>query len=243
MRARRTGGFTLLEVLVAIAILALIAVGAYRLLAGTVQTRDQGMSHEKSLQDLQKAEMLIQRDLLQIVQRSVRDEFGDDQPAFWISQENVMEFTRRGWRNPLQENRSDLVRLRYRVVSNQLIRERWNVLDRARDSLPEKIVLLDNVEDFRLQVFSQGSWGKNWPTLAQSQKNRKTVPLPEAVEIRFSHPDWGEIRRIIPLPENDDSNSNTNGGSSNSSADGSNSANGNNGSNSNANQTPADSSN
>jgi general secretion pathway protein J len=240
MRAETSRGFTLLEVLVAIAILALIAVGAYRLLSGTVQTRDQGMAHEKSLQDLQKAEMLIQRDLQQTTQRSIRDEYGDDQPAFALTQDNVMEFTRRGWRNPLQETRSELVRLRYSVRSNQLIRERWNVLDRARDSQPEKIVLLDDVSDFRLQVFANGSWGASWPGLAQSQKDKKTLPLPEAVEIRFTHPLWGEIRRIIPLPENDDSGKNGSGSSSSSAASGSaaggnTGSNDNNGSNSNAN--------
>ena len=30
-----------------------------------------------------------------------RDEFGDVQPAFYLPQPNVMEFTRRGWRNPV----------------------------------------------------------------------------------------------------------------------------------------------
>jgi general secretion pathway protein J len=241
MRADTSRGFTLLEVLVAIAILALIAVGAYRLLSGTVQTRDQGMAHEKSLQDLQKAEMLIQRDLQQTTQRSIRDEYGDDQPAFALSQDNVMEFTRRGWRNPLQESRSDLVRVRYSVRSNQLIRERWSVLDRARDSLPEKIVLLDDVSDFRLQVFANGNWSASWPGLAQNQKDKKTLPLPDAVEIRFTHPVWGEIRRVIPLPENDDSSKNSSGSSSSSSAaSGSSSGNNtggsdNNGSNNNAN--------
>lgn len=196
-------GFTLLEVLVAIAILALIAVGSYQLLAGTVQTRDRGMAHEKGLQDLQKAEMILQRDLLQTVARPVRDEFGDVQPGFYLPQDNVMEFTRLGWRNPLQETRSDLVRLRYRVENGKLIRERWTVLDRARASVPEKIVLLDKIDDFHIQVFAGGNWGTSWPLLAQNQKDRKTIPLPEAVEIRFTREPWGEIRRVIPLPEND----------------------------------------
>lgn len=196
-------GFTLLEVLVAIAILALVAVGAYQLLAGTISTRDRGLSHEKALQDLQKAEMLIQRDLLQTVSRPVRDEFGDTQPGFYLPQENVLEFTRRGWRNPLQESRSDLLRVRYRLEGEQLIRERWTVLDRARMSQPEKIVLLDKVEKLQIQVFSAGNWGNAWPQLAQMQKDKKNIPLPDAVEIRFTLPPWGEIRRVIPLPEND----------------------------------------
>ncbi len=203
MPVDRARGFTLLEVLVAIAILALIAVGAYQLLAGTISTRDSGMAHEKALQDLQKAEMLMQRDFLQAAARSIRDEYGDVQPGFYIPQENVVEFTRRGLRNPLQETRSDLVRLRYRLEGGQLIRERWNLLDRARVSVPEKTVLLDKVEKFQVQVFSNGSWSSAWPLLSQMQADKKSLPLPDAVEIRFTLAPWGEIRRVIPLPEND----------------------------------------
>ncbi len=196
-------GFTLLELLVAVAILALVAVGSYRLLASTVVSRDQGLRHEKMLRDLHKAEMILQRDLLQVAARPIRDEFGDVQPGFYLPQENVMEFTRRGWRNPVQEARSDMVRIRYRVEGGQLLRERWKVLDRARVSTPDKIVLLDGVEDFHLQVFAGGRWETDWPLLAQTQKNKGQLPLPEAVEIRFTLKEGGDIRRLIPLPEND----------------------------------------
>lgn len=199
----RSRGFTLLELLVAVAILALVAVSAYRLLASTVTTRDQGLRHEKMLRDLQKAEITLQRDLLQVLARPIRDEFGDVQPAFYLPQENAMEFTRRGWRNPLQEARSDMVRVRYRVESGQLLRERWNVLDRARMSTPEQIVLLDDVEDFQVRVFADGKEETAWPVLAQSQKDKGALPLPQAVEVRFTLKDVGDIRRLVLLPEND----------------------------------------
>lgn len=203
LRSKHSRGFTLLELLVAIAILALIAVGAYKLLVETIANRDRGMQQERSLQALQRAEMLMQRDLLQAVARSVRDEFGDAQPGFWFPQENVMEFTRRGWRNPLQEARSDLVRVRYRLANGQLIRERWQVLDRARTSVPEKIVLLDHVDAFQLQVFAEGNWGSTWPLLGQTPQEKQNLPLPAAVEIRLTLQPWGEIRRVIALPESE----------------------------------------
>lgn len=204
-RRRHPEGFTLLELLVAVAILALIAVAAFRLVSDTVIVRDRGLQHEQALQSLQKAVMIMQRDLVQVAPRSLRDEFGDDQPAFYFPKENSMEFSRRGWRNPLQETRSDMIRVRYRVENEQLLREYWHVLDRARLSVPEKTVLLDKVSDVHLQAFANGSWSSAWPTLAQSQKDRKTQALPEAVEIRFTLQPWGEIRRVIPLPDNDKS--------------------------------------
>lgn len=187
----------------AVAILALLAVGAYRLLTDTVGTRDRGLRHEQGLQALQRAEVIMQRDLLQAAPRSIRDEFGDVQPAFFLPRENVMEFTRAGWRNPLQQARSDLVRVRYRVSAGKLLREHWPALDRDRNSLPERIVLLEGITDFSLRVFVNGNWSTAWPALSDAQKDRGALPLPAAVEIRFTQEPWGEVRRVIILPEND----------------------------------------
>lgn len=198
----RARGFTLLELLVAIAILALVAVGSYELLFSTIATRDQTMRRERSLSELQRAEMLLQRDLVQAVQRPVRDEFGDAQPAFSIPRANVMEFSRLGWRNPLQEPRSELVRVRWQVVNGRLLREHWPVLDRARDTQPVQTALLDKVSDFRIMARGNGAWTAAWPALGgDGQRKARTAPLPEAVEVTFTLAPWGEVRRVFILPE------------------------------------------
>lgn len=194
-------GFTLLELLVAIAILSLVAVGSYQLLFGTIATREQALSRELALRDLQRAQMLLQRDLVQAVQRPIRDEFGDLQPAFLIPRENSLEFTRLGWRNPMQQARSDLVRVRWRVDNGRLLREHWPVLDRPRAATPVVTELLDKVSDFRVLVRSGGTWSPTWPPLGDGQRKPASEPLPEAVEITFSLAPWGEIRRVIALPE------------------------------------------
>lgn len=193
-------GFTLLELLIAVAILSLIAVGAYTLLSDTVRVRERGQVHQQQLRDLQKAMMILQRDLQQATPRAIRDEYGDVQPALYLPQQNVLEFSRRGWRNPLQQTRSELVRLRYRAEGGELLRERWEVLDRARVTQPQKIVLLDNISDFSVQVVAEGSLSDSWPRLSQAGEDRKTTDMPQAVEVAFRHPTFGLIRRIILLP-------------------------------------------
>lgn len=199
-----THGFTLLELLVAIAILALVAVGSYRLLFDTISTRDRGLAQEQALRDLQRAGMILQRDLQQAALRPIRDEFGDPQPGLRLGDQAGLEFTRRGWRNPLQQARSDLVRVRYRLMDGALVREHWNVLDRPRASTPVRTTLLTDVTDFRVQVHAGGNWSDTWPLLSQTQRDPRSLPLPEAVEIRFTRAPWGEIRRVILLPESPD---------------------------------------
>lgn len=198
---RNDRGFTLLELLVAIAILALVAVGSYQLLFGTIATREQALVREGALRDLQRAEMLLQRDLVQAVQRPIRDEFGDLQPAFLVPGENSLEFTRLGWRNPMQQARSDLVRVRWRVDNGRLLREHWPMLDRPRAAKPVATALLDKVSDFRVLVRGDGNWSPAWPPLGDGQRKPGAAPLPEAVEITFRLAPWGEIRRVIALPE------------------------------------------
>lgn len=194
-------GFTLLELLVAVAILSLISMGAYKLLSDTIMIRERGQVQQRQLRDLQKAMMLIQRDLQQATPRAIRDEFGDVQPAVYLPQPNVLEFSRRGWRNPLQQVRSEIVRLRYRLEGGELLRERWEVLDRSRQTQPERIVLLEKVTDFSIQVVSQGNRSDSWPPLSQSGADRSKVAMPQAVELTFRHPAFGLVKRIMLLPQ------------------------------------------
>ncbi|MDP2227622.1 MAG: type II secretion system minor pseudopilin GspJ [Moraxellaceae bacterium] len=206
---RATSGFTLLELLVAVAILALLATGAYKLLTSTLAVRETTQQHQQQRLALQKAFNLIQRDFQQAVQRPVRDEYGDAQPALYLPQANVVEFTRTGWRNPMGETRSEMVRLRYRVENGELIRERWDMLDRVRTAAPQRLVLLDNVSDFRLRIYSGGGWSSEWPLLTANATERSNTPIPEGVEMEFRLEGKGMLRRLIRLPEGEASASQT----------------------------------
>lgn len=99
-------GFTLLELLVAVAIFALLGVGSYRLLASTIATREASKTHDMALVQLQRTFTIMNRDMAQAVGRSVRDQYGDAQPALLLKN-NTLELTRMGVPNPLQQVRSE----------------------------------------------------------------------------------------------------------------------------------------
>ena len=174
IKVRRQSGFTLLELLVAIGIFALMAAMAYGGLNNLIESRQITDQHAARLTQLQTTFLWLGRDIEQTVNRRIRDEYGDSQLA--LSSTEVgryqLELTRGGWRNPVGRARSNLQRVAYSVRENQLIRFYWNVLDRAQDSKPLEVVLLDGVERMELRFLSatvagqnqgQQQWVDDWP--------------------------------------------------------------------------------
>ena len=74
-------GFTLLEVLIAVAITAMIGIGSVQLLSNIIETRRATDIRAEQLASLQRFNQVLGRDIEQIINRSIRDEFGSTQPA------------------------------------------------------------------------------------------------------------------------------------------------------------------
>lgn len=114
-------GFTLLEVLVAVAISASIAISAVQLLKNASDTEIATDSRSDGMASFQRLNLLLARDMQQMINRSVRDEYGDTKDALILNNggDYLFEFTRLGWRNsPVTENpRSTLQRVAYQTES------------------------------------------------------------------------------------------------------------------------------
>ncbi|MCK4586682.1 MAG: type II secretion system minor pseudopilin GspJ [Gammaproteobacteria bacterium] len=209
IKVRRQSGFTLLELLVAIGIFALMAAMAYGGLNNLIESRQITDQHAARLTQLQTTFLWLGRDIEQTVNRRIRDEYGDSQLA--LSSTEVgryqLELTRGGWRNPVGRARSNLQRVAYSVRENQLIRFYWNVLDRAQDSKPLEVVLLDGVERMELRFLSatvagqnqgQQQWVDDWPGNALGVQPSENPPL--AVEVTLETEAEGRISRLFRVP-------------------------------------------
>ncbi|MET0051097.1 MAG: type II secretion system minor pseudopilin GspJ [Candidatus Thiodiazotropha sp.] len=195
-------GFTLLELLIAITIFAIIATFVYSGLKVVLDTEQQTSAYSKRMTQLQLGLNLMQRDIIQIVDRPVRDQHGDSQPS--LSSGGfagiLLELTRDGYANPMKLNRSNLQRVGYQLEDETLYRVTWPVLDRAQDTEPNRFKLFNQVTALEIAYFDKElNRQSRWPPEVRGVEADQQPTLPVAIEINLELKDWGNIRRIFPL--------------------------------------------
>ncbi|MFA5530258.1 MAG: type II secretion system minor pseudopilin GspJ [Thiohalomonadaceae bacterium] len=202
---RRCAGFTLLEMLVASAVFAILAAAAYGGLNAILQARGETERQAARLAELQSAMTLLSRDLTQLAPREVRSEYGDRLPAISGGPRSALplELTRAGWRNPAGHARSTLQRVGYVLDDDVLVRHNWRVLDRAQDSAAYPLRVLTRVRHFQVRFLTANrEWTEDWPpdTNVQAPAAPAPAPHPLAVEIRLELEDLGELTRVFRVP-------------------------------------------
>lgn len=214
----RSRGFTLVELLLAIGISALVAALAYGGIS-TAAAVSGGMQDEvRRLGELQRALNIIEEDLAQVIPRAITNGYGSEEAAFrgGFYQSVLLEFTRGGVGNPQGLVRSELQRVRYVLAEGRLWRQWWTVLDRVDETrAPQSVLLIEGVEslqldflpppavgaapqDFSSLTASGAYWESDWNS--QRLTADTVAPLPLAVDLRLNVTAFGEVRRVIELP-------------------------------------------
>jgi general secretion pathway protein J len=200
---RRYTGFTLLELLVAMAIFAVVGTLA---LTGYTQLERQSEYAEQKLarlREVQRAVQTIAQDLAQLEPRPIREPLGDARmPALQggVGSDYSLTLTRAGWSNTAGLPRPTLQRVGYRYADNALWRDYWPTLDSTLTVEPVRTELLKGVirVSFRYMDANR-DWIERWPpgnsTAMIVERSR-----PAAVELTMELEDWGEIKRLIELP-------------------------------------------
>lgn len=195
-------GFTLVEVLVAIAIfvvVGLLAMGGYNQL---VRQSDHLNESAQRTRAIQSAVHRLAQDFSALEPRPVREPLGEAlEPALRADErsEAVVTLTRAGWSNPAGVPRPTLQRVTYQLIDGELIRAYWMSLDRTLAAEPMQAVLLDKVGSINLRFMDQNrGWHTQWPPLGYSGADAARV-RPIAVEITLELEDWGEISRLVEV--------------------------------------------
>ena len=191
-------GFTLLELIVAVAIFAVVATMAYGgldLLLRSQSTLDSTAARQRAI-DL--AVLRIERNLAHALARPARGPYGDPQPAMQGSAV-LAEWSVLDLQGATDGIRPQGMRVRYAVIDDQLWRAQDAVLDRTPRESARQRPILDQVEriSFRYLVGNKQRLDQ-WPP-----RSGITAPerLPRGVEVALRLKDVGEIVRVVELPE------------------------------------------
>ncbi len=207
----RAAGFTLLEVLVAVGIFALFSTMAYGSLLRILDTRDRLETEREYWRGMSLSLMLIEDDLAQARERTVRGADGlQVRPAF-LGQavdsralaDPSLEFTRGGQMVLGDGARSDMQRVGYQLREGTLSRLVWPALDQPVVSEPRAAPLLEQVEELRVRFYYKpsaqqpGRWVNSWPANTPTGAPTPNDALPAAVELTLKIKDRGEIVRVF----------------------------------------------
>ena len=196
-------GFTLLEILVAIAIMAIMSVMTYRAVREARVAVEVTGGHMDRLREVQRAMNLLTGDFRTLAPRPIREPIGDGFSAALRRDPNgisLVDLSHAGWPNGAGTPRGTVQRVNYQLQGLTLIRGYWNVTDPTLSSPMVTRKLLTQVERITIRYLNSGrEWVEQWPPLG-SPGDAGFRSRPMAVEITIVLTDYGEIKRLIEVP-------------------------------------------
>lgn len=198
---KNSRGFTLLELMVAISIFAIISLLTMGGLSNILNTQEHT---EKIMHRLSRQQMIfniMSRELQQLAARPIRGEYGAVIDA--ISNETSdgltgIEYTHQG--RYTQGDTVSLQRVSYYLEDKQLVKKVWPILDRVEDSKPVKQVLLDNIDKLSFSFYSSDNKTAsdndiNWDSAPDNKPGSKL----RAVRVTIKTADYGETYRVFEV--------------------------------------------
>ena len=192
-QANQNTGYTLIEVIIALAIFAILGTISVGLLSRAFDTRARIENQMEPLTELQLAVTRINRDVAQMVDRGALSLIGHT---------NYTEFTRGGIVNPDEEDaKSTLKRVALVCGNNEkLIRKTWARVDPLSPNDFQEQALMNNLESCEFSYLGKGStWVSDWPMTTASPRE-KPPPFPRAIKLTLTLENLGEIALLFVVP-------------------------------------------
>jgi len=175
---RKSAGFTLIEVMVAVSVFALISVASFAAINNVLTAREIIEDKQANLLSLQRSHTFLKNDIRYAVKRAIRDEFGDVQPPMVIDNGgNLLSLTAL---YPDQNNLGKLKRIVWRLEDDNLWRDEYLVLDRSFAPDRNSRLILADIEELTIHHYAdqdgQVQRSANWDS---------SDDIPLAIEIDF----------------------------------------------------------
>lgn len=187
---KRSRAFTLIEIMIALFIFALMASIVSAALYTMFNAREASIEYADKLAEVQAATTLMKLDLRQTMALRLGAEF-------YGKKESIFVLPRAGVTNPNQQlDRSELVLVSYFVKDHVLLRDQFPIMQSTKTS---KRAILENIEAIEFQYFDAGNEVSSaWPVRHNASTLSKR--LPKAIQVTLTLKKWGTIRFMVNVP-------------------------------------------
>lgn len=219
-------GLTLIELMVAVTVSAVLALGAVQLFQTVTKGKETIERQQFMLDQLRRGVAKLESDLFQIaISRSVQDEYGNFEPGVYKDFENWLDLTKNGWKQSIVQDspRADLQRVSYDLarMDEEICEKTIEPLDKARNveiegfclvrsvqfhldqdsSIDKKeIGLLGYLDKAEVRFLFDGEDVENQWVDQWPPENINGITELKVLEFKFEHQRFGEVLRRFEVP-------------------------------------------
>lgn len=163
-------GFTLIEVVVAMLLLAVMSLMAWQAVDVVLGVNQRSRDSLAATVQLQRAWQQIGSDIYHLRARPFTDGLGTVEGAYVTGRNEARVLSlSRGGGAPIATNPTGLTRISYVLNGNELLRQSWPIHMSPREVAPQQQVLLEAVREIRFeQLNRQYDFEPAWPPLNEA---------------------------------------------------------------------------
>ena len=185
-------GFTMVEMLVALAIFSMISVAGVALLQSAASSQLVVKERLSDLSETARAIAVLESDLAQAIARPVRATSATTTPAFSASglgvSGQIFALTRAGQANLDDAPKPELQHVAYALENGALKRISWSMLDGGK---PQPTILLKDVASVTARFRDgEGNWRSDWDA-------EDPLALPRALELELTQNRAAPVRLLF----------------------------------------------
>ena len=193
---KTNSGFTLIEAIVSLALLAVLSVMSYQAIEVVMGVDERSRNDLADEAQLQRAWQIIGRDLMHLRPRRFSDGLGSVEPAYVTDPSNFGVRFSRGGGPMVRSNPSGVRRIDYKLnQEQQLIRTSWAITESPRQSDGTVLTLLDNVSKVEFNHLAKsGNYSLDWPPI---NVNLSPYALPRMISVTITAENGFETSRLF----------------------------------------------